>query len=305
MSTEKDEEKKTQSRRNFLKGAGAGVVVGAVAVAGIEEGIRLPAMQTIGGTSTVTTTVGLGAVTVSLTATPGTIQAGSSVTLTATPSGGTTPYTASINCGDGSTLTASGSHTYAAAGNYTALVTVTDSKGAKGYATAMVVVSALGGSTSMITLNVNGHPYTLAVPSNRTLQDVLHDQMGFTSVKSMCTGQGACGSCAVIVDGRAILSCMALAVALDASAGHTIQTAEGIAASGHPITQSWADMDAMQCGYCSPGAVVSAKALLDSNPTPTSAQVMQALAGNICVCGCYQYWPNAVLDAAKKLKGGS
>jgi aerobic-type carbon monoxide dehydrogenase small subunit (CoxS/CutS family) len=184
-------------------------------------------------------------------------------------------------------------------------VTGTDSKGAKGYATAMVVVSALGGSTSMVTLNVNGHPYTLAVPSNRTLQDVLHDQMGFTSVKSMCTGQGACGSCAVIVDGRAILSCMALAVALDASAGHTIQTAEGIAASGHPITQSWADMDAMQCGYCSPGAVVSAKALLDSNPTPTSDQVMQALAGNICVCGTYQYWPNAVLDAAKKLKGGS
>jgi carbon-monoxide dehydrogenase small subunit len=305
MSTDKDEEKKRQSRRNFLKGAGAGAIVGAVAVAGIEEGIRLPGMQLIGNTTTVTSTVGLGAVTVSLTATPSAIQAGSSVALAATPSGGTAPYTVSISCGDGSTLTANGSHTYAAAGNYTALVTVTDSKGAKGYATAFIAVSGLAGASTTVSLNVNGHLYSVPVLPNRTLQDVLHDQMGFTSVKSMCTGKGGCGSCAVIVDGRAILSCLALAVALDASAGHKIQTAEGIAASGHPITQSWADMDAMQCGYCSPGAVVSAKALLDSNPSPTRDQVMQALAGNLCVCGTYQYWPNAVLDAAKKLKGGS
>ncbi len=207
----------------------------------------------------------------------------STATVTSTVTGGTATKTTTVT---GPTTTVTGP---------TSTVTTTTT----------VTATPAAGATVPVTLSVNGVPYYVNVLPNRTLQDVLHDQMGFTSVKAMCTGKGACGSCAVIVDGRAIISCMALAVALDASAGHTIWTAEGIAASGHPITQAWADADAMQCGYCSPGAVVTAKALLDSNPSPTSAQVMQALSGNLCVCGTYQYWPTAVLAAAKTLKGGS
>ncbi len=328
MSSEKPEEAKKVSRRNLLKGLGAGVLVGAVAVAGVENMMVIPSMpsktSTVpGGTSTVTSTVPGGtstvtststttvtgtapaAVTATLSASSGTIQAGASVTFTATPGGGTSPYTISIDCGDGTTLTASGAHTYAAAGNYTALLTVADSKGSKAYATASLAVIAPAGSVSLVTLVVNGESYTLPLQSNWTLQDVLHDQLGITSVKAMCTGKGECGSCAVIVDGRAILSCMALAIELDASLGHSIQTAEGIATSGHPIVQSWADFDAMQCGYCAPGAVVTAKALLDKIPKPTSDQVNQALSGNLCVCGTYPQWSLATLDAASKVKGGS
>jgi aerobic-type carbon monoxide dehydrogenase small subunit (CoxS/CutS family) len=301
MSTENKEDKKKQSRRDFLKGAGAGAVVGAVVLAGVEEGVRIPAMELIPGTSTTTTTTPLAA---SLSASPATVSAGSAVQFSVTPGGGTPPYTLSIDCGDGSKLTAAGSHAYAGAGNYTALLTVTDSKGAKTMATATVTVNALpppAGAISTIALEVNGRAYTVPVQNNWTLQQVLHDQLGITSVKDMCSGKGECGSCSVIVGGRPVLSCMSLAVEFD---GGKVQTVEGIAAAGHPIVQSWADFDGMQCGYCTPGAVVTAKALLDRNPSPTKDDVNEFLSGNLCVCGTYPQWSKAALDAAAKVKGG-
>jgi aerobic-type carbon monoxide dehydrogenase small subunit (CoxS/CutS family) len=103
----------------------------------------------------------------------------------------------------------------------------------------------------------------------------------------------------VIVDGRPVLSCVTLAVECE---GKSIETIEGIAASGHPLIHAYMKWDAMQCGYCTPGFVVTAKALLDRNPDPTEEEVRQALAGNLCRCGTYPRHAKAVLEAARQLK---
>jgi carbon-monoxide dehydrogenase small subunit len=295
LSSGKPDEAKKVSRRDLLKGLGAGAVVAGVAVGGVEE-YRILNMAPPAPPP---------AVTAAITASPTTIQAGGSVTFSATPGGGTPPFTLSIACGDGTTLTAAGAHVYASAGNYTALLTVTDKAGVKAMAAATVTVNALPApppALLTIALELNGKSYAaVPVQGYQTLQQLLHDQMGVTSVKDMCSGKGECGSCSVIVGGRPVLSCMTLAIECD---GAKVQTAEGIAISGHPITQSWADFDAMQCGYCAPGAIVTAKALLDRNPSPASADVLEALSGNLCVCGTYPQWPKAALDAAAKVKGG-
>lgn len=286
-------EKKGATRRDFLKGAGAGAVVGAVVVAGVEEGIRIP------GLPSKTTTVTPPAVSVSLTASPATVQAGSSVTLTATPSGGTSPYTMSINCGDGSTLTASGSHTYATGGNYTALVTVTDSKGMKGYATTTVTVS--GSSTTaqtpvtskVVTLMVNGSPQVVQVQANWSLLEVLRNQLHLFSVKEGCS-LGECGACTVIMDTEAVNSCQILAVEAE---GHQITTLEGLSNYGlnlDPLQQAWLTYEGSQCGYCTPGMIMQAKALLAANPKPTIDDIRNALVGNLCICGNYKKITNAI-----------
>lgn len=150
-------------------------------------------------------------------------------------------------------------------------------------------------------LTVNGDTHELKVEPNWTLQYVLHDELGLQGVKNMCGGRGQCGSCTVIMDGRPILSCMALAVEC---AGHEIETIEGIAAKNHPLIESYVKNHCMQCGYCTPGFVVTAKALLDRNPNPTEEEVKEALAGNLCRCGTYPAHLVAVLEAAKKLRGG-
>ena len=128
---------------------------------------------------------------------------------------------------------------------------------------------------------------------------MIHDQLGLTGVKMFCD-RGACGSCTVIMDGRAILSCMTLAIECD---GKTIETAEGIAQARHPLIDSYVKHHAMQCGYCTPGFITTAKALLDKNPEPNEKEIMQALAGNLCRCGTYPQHPKAVLEAARTLKG--
>jgi aerobic-type carbon monoxide dehydrogenase small subunit (CoxS/CutS family) len=118
----------------------------------------------------------------------------------------------------------------------------------------------------------------------------------------MCD-RGECGSCTVIMDGRPILSCTTLAVECE---GKAIETVEGIGADPkwRPLIQSYAKADAMQCGYCTPGFVVTAKAFLDKNANPTEEDVKQVLAGNICRCGTYPRHPKAVLEAAKVMRGG-
>jgi aerobic-type carbon monoxide dehydrogenase small subunit (CoxS/CutS family) len=169
---------------------------------------------------------------------------------------------------------------------------------AKGNLQSAAIKSATGPST--IELTVNGGKYRYAVEPNWSLRQLLRDQIGFTSPKDWCGGQGACGSCTVIMNGRPILSCMTLACECD---GARIETAEGIAKAKHPVIQAYIDNNAFQCGYCTPGFVCTAKALLDKNKNPTEADVRDALGGNLCRCATYQRHPPAVLEAAKKLRG--
>jgi aerobic-type carbon monoxide dehydrogenase small subunit (CoxS/CutS family) len=152
----------------------------------------------------------------------------------------------------------------------------------------------------MVKLTVNGRIYEIDVEPNWTLWKVLREKLGITSVKSMCEGQGACGSCTVILDGRPVLSCLTLAVDCE---GKKIETLEGIVALGHPIVEAYISNPTFQCGYCTPGFVITAKALLDKNPNPDVKEIIEALSGNICRCGTYPAHINAVLEAARKLGG--
>lgn len=149
-----------------------------------------------------------------------------------------------------------------------------------------------------IQLTVNGQSHELMVAPEWTLYRVIHDKLGLTGVKMFCD-RGACGSCTVIMDGRPILSCMTLAIECD---GKTIETAEGIAEANHPLVDSYIKHHTMQCGYCTPGFITTAKALLDKNPDPTVQEVMEALGGNLCRCGTYPQHPKAVREAANILK---
>jgi aerobic-type carbon monoxide dehydrogenase small subunit (CoxS/CutS family) len=151
-----------------------------------------------------------------------------------------------------------------------------------------------------VRLMVNGRPYSLHVEPNWTLRDVLRQKLGFTSVKDFCNGYGACGSCAVIMDGRPALSCMAIAADCE---GAVIETAEGIADAKHPLIEAYIMNWTAQCGYCTPGFLVTAKALLDRIPNPTVEDIKQALAGNLCRCGTYPAHIKAIQDAARVLKG--
>ncbi len=153
---------------------------------------------------------------------------------------------------------------------------------------------------STIELTVNGGKYRLSIEPHWTLRQILRDQIGFTSPKDWCGGQGACGSCTVIMNGRPILSCMTLACECN---GANVETAEGIAKAKHPIIQAYINWNAFQCGYCTPGFVCTAKALLDKNKNPTETDVRDALGGNLCRCATYQRHPPAVLEAAGKLRG--
>jgi aerobic-type carbon monoxide dehydrogenase small subunit (CoxS/CutS family) len=150
-----------------------------------------------------------------------------------------------------------------------------------------------------IDLTVNGNSYTKSVEPHWTLRQLLRDQLGLTSPKDWCGGMGACGSCTVIMDGRPVLSCMTLACECG---GAKIETAEGVAQANHPLIQAYIDHNAFQCGYCTPGFVVTAKALLDRNSAPTEEDVRDALGGNLCRCATYQQHPPAVLQAAKLIK---
>jgi aerobic-type carbon monoxide dehydrogenase small subunit (CoxS/CutS family) len=150
----------------------------------------------------------------------------------------------------------------------------------------------------VIRLTVNGQDYQTYVEPQWTLNYLLHDRMGYLSPKMFCD-KGACGSCTVIMNGRPILSCMTLAIECD---GARIETAEGIADSGHPLIDTYVKHHCMQCGYCTPGFVTTAKSLLDKNPDPTEEEIVEALGGNLCRCGTYPQHPKAILEAAEALK---
>jgi aerobic-type carbon monoxide dehydrogenase small subunit (CoxS/CutS family) len=145
---------------------------------------------------------------------------------------------------------------------------------------------------------INGQKYKLQVESDWTLHHLIHDRLGLTGTKLMCD-RGACGSCTVIMNGRPILSCMTLAVECN---GKQIETVEGIAASNHPLIEQYVKHHCMQCGYCTPGFVVTAKALLDRKLNPTEQEIREALGGNLCRCGTYPQHPKAILETAALLR---
>jgi len=147
------------------------------------------------------------------------------------------------------------------------------------------------------TFVVNGVAYEELIESNMTLLEVLRDKLGLTGTKQGCTGSGNCGACTVLVDGKPILSCLTLAASVK---GQDILTIEGLAKGTtlHPLQKAFIEHGAIQCGFCTPGMVLSAKALLDENPDPTSEDVKVALAGNLCRCTGYVKIVDAVLAAA-------
>src|SRR5579872_2590580 len=149
----------------------------------------------------------------------------------------------------------------------------------------------------LIELEVNGDRHQLDVDPARRLSSVLRDDLGLTGTKLGC-GEGACGACAVLLDGRAVNSCLLLAGAV---AGRAVVTIEGISAAGLTALQrAFVAEDALQCGFCTPGQIVSATALLAENPRPSREQIRAAMAGNLCRCGAYPKIELAVLRAAQE-----
>ena len=150
-----------------------------------------------------------------------------------------------------------------------------------------------------IKLNVNGRGVAVMVKPTETLVDVLRDKLDLTGTKKAC-GLGDCGACTVLMDGKAVNSCLILA--MDAQ-GHEITTIEGLEKKDgtlHPLQEAFLENGAVQCGFCTPGMVLSAKALLDENPSPTEEEVRRALAGNLCRCTGYAKIVQAVLETSKK-----
>ncbi len=146
---------------------------------------------------------------------------------------------------------------------------------------------------------LNGEERSVLAESNVTLLEVLRDRLGVTSPKRSCE-QGECGACTVILDGRAVNSCLVLAVSV---AGKSVETVEGLAGDTlHPLQKHFYEMAASQCGYCTPGMIMAAKALLDENADPTYEEVKVGLSGNMCRCTGYVKPVAAVLAAAKELR---
>lgn len=137
----------------------------------------------------------------------------------------------------------------------------------------------------LIELKVNGEIYEMAIDPHRTLLEVLRENLGLTGTKEAC-GMGDCGACTVLMDGKPVLSCLTLA--MDAQA-KDILTIEGLAREGelHPVQKAFVEHGAIQCGFCTPGMIMSAKALLDKNPRPTQEEIKKAISGNLCRCTGY------------------
>lgn len=146
-----------------------------------------------------------------------------------------------------------------------------------------------------IVLQVNEEAYELDVPPQRRLVDVLRDDLGLTGTKVGCA-EGACGACAVLLDGRPVASCLLLAAAAE---GHPVTTIEGLSRDGLTALQdAFVAEDALQCGYCTPGQIVSATSLLARIPHPTRDEIHAAMAGNLCRCGAYPKIERAILRAS-------
>ena len=152
-----------------------------------------------------------------------------------------------------------------------------------------------------IRLVVNGDNKTLSVDPSQTLLHVLREDLGLTGAKEGC-GTGDCGACTVILNGKAVNSCLILAVDAD---GGQVMTVEGLLKDGklHPLQKEFIEEHAVQCGYCIPGVLMTSLAYLNENPRPTKEEITKAISGNICRCGGYQFIVKAVSNASKQMKG--
>ena len=154
----------------------------------------------------------------------------------------------------------------------------------------------------VIQLTVNGEEHEVVVTPNRTLLEILRDELYLTGTKEGC-GEGACGTCTVLLDGNPVRSCLILAVEVQ---GREVTTIEGLAPMGelHPVQKAFVEHGAIQCGFCSPGMILTTKALLDENPNPTEQEARQAISGNVCRCTGYAKIVEAMLKAAGMIQGG-
>ena len=153
-----------------------------------------------------------------------------------------------------------------------------------------------------LALTVNGEPVETAVAPYKTLLEVLREDLDLTGTKHGCE-LGECGACAVLLDGKPVLSCLVVGHECD---GRAVTTVEGMAGRDgvlHPLQESFADLGGSQCGYCTPGILLTAKRLLDDNPDPTRDQIADALSGNLCRCTGYNQIFEAVEAAAAKMRG--
>jgi carbon-monoxide dehydrogenase small subunit len=162
----------------------------------------------------------------------------------------------------------------------------------------------MAGQRVPLVLNVNAEEHEVFVPVHKTLLEVLREDLDLTGTKHGCE-LGECGACAVLIDGQPILSCLALPIECQAPA--RIVTVEGLAdgATPHPLQVAFAELNAAQCGYCTPGMLVTAKALLDTTRSPTRDQIVEALAGNLCRCTGYVKIFEAVELAAERLRAAA
>ena len=149
-------------------------------------------------------------------------------------------------------------------------------------------------------LTVNGEPAETLFAPYKTLLEVLREDLGLTGTKHGCE-LGECGACTVLLDGAPVLSCLVLGVECE---GRSVQTIEGLARGPqlHPLQAAFADFGGSQCGYCTPGVIMTAKALLEKNPHPTREQIKEATGGNLCRCTGYQQIVDAIEDAARRLE---
>jgi len=156
------------------------------------------------------------------------------------------------------------------------------------------------GTKKRVLLRVNGEDHEVLIKSNRTLIEVLRQDLHLTGAKEAC-GMGACGACTVLVNGKPVHSCITLAEEVE---GKEVETIEGLAQGGklHPLQQAFMDYHAFQCGFCTPGMIMAAKALLNRNLCPTEQEVKSAISGNLCRCTGYGNIVEAILNTAREIE---
>ena len=162
---------------------------------------------------------------------------------------------------------------------------------------AAIIAPVTGPGPVPVTLRINGQMHRLSLEPRRSLLDALREDLGLTGAKRVCN-LGECGACTVLLDGRPVYSCITLALECEK---HDVTTIEGLAVEGKldPVQEVFIRCDAVQCGFCTPGQVLAAKALLAQNPHPTDQEIIRAMAGNLCRCGAYSHIFNAIRSLEK------